>query len=103
MGKQVRSMSMARTEKWIPNVSPRDQIIDVARRTLQFRLDAVQRLLPLAAQKAAEDIEYVHELRVATRRAMAALRLYADILPRRRTARMEMRLKQIPRASASIS
>ena len=46
-----------------------------------------------------EDIEYVHELRVATRRTTAALRLYADMLPRCRTARMEARLKQIRRAA----
>ena len=87
-------MSMARMDKWIPGVSPDDRTSDVAGRTLRFRLVAVQHYLPLADEKADEDIEYVHELRVATRRTTAALRLYADMLPRRRTARMEMRLKR---------
>ena len=92
-------MSMARMDKWIPGVSPDDRTNDVAGRTLRFRLAAVQHYLPLAAEKPDEDIEYVHELRVATRRTMAALRLYADMLPRRRADRMETRLKQIRRAA----
>jgi CHAD domain-containing protein len=92
-------MSMARMDKWIPGVSPDDRTSAVAGRTLRFRLAAVQHYLPLAAEKPDEDVEYVHELRVATRRTMAALRLYADMLPRRRTARMETLLKQIRRAA----
>ncbi len=92
-------MSMARMDKWISGVSPDDRTSDVAGRTLRFRLAAVQHYLPLAAEKPDEDVEYVHELRVATRRTTAALRLYADMLPRRRTARMETRLKQIRRAA----
>ena len=92
-------MSIARMDKWIPGVSPADRTSDVADRTLRFRLANVQHYLPLAAKKPDEDIEYVHELRVATRRTTAALRLYADMLPHRRTARMETRLKQIRRAA----
>jgi CHAD domain-containing protein len=72
---------------------------DVAARTLRFRLAAVQHYLPLAADKSDEDAEYVHELRVVTRRMTAALELYADMLPRRRTARMTTILKQIRRAA----
>src|SRR5450755_1491967 len=94
-----QGMSMARMDKWIHGVSPDDWTSDVAGRTLRFRLAAVQHYLPLAGEKPDEDIEYVHELRVATRRTTAALRLYADMLPRRRTARMETRLKQIRRAA----
>ena len=92
-------MSMARMDKWIPGVSPDYRTRDVAGRTLRFRLAAVQHYLPLAAKKPDEDIEYVHELRVATRRTIAALRLYRDMLPRRRADRMETRLKQIRRAA----
>jgi len=92
-------MSMARMDKWIPDVSPDDRTSDVAARTLRLRLAAVRHYLPLAAERPEEDIEYVHELRVATRRTTAALRLYAGLLPGRRTARMERRLKQIRRAA----
>ncbi len=54
-------MSMARTDQWIPGVSPDDRASDVAGRTLRFRLAAVQHYLPLAAEKPDEDVEYVHE------------------------------------------
>jgi CHAD domain-containing protein len=92
-------MSMTRFDKWIPGVSLHDRASDVAAGTLRFRLAAVQHYLPLAADKSDEDAEYVHELRVATRRMTAALRLYADMLPRRRTARMQTILKQIRRTA----
>ena len=95
--------SMTRMDKWIPGVSPDDRTSDVARRTLRSRLAAVHHYLPLAAEKSDEDNEYVHELRVATRRTTAALRLYADMLPRRRTARMERHLKQIRRAAGDAT
>jgi CHAD domain-containing protein len=71
----------------------------VAVRTLQVRLAAIQHYLPLAAQKAEEDVEHVHQLRVWTRRAAAALKLYAGLLPRRRTARMKEQLKRLRRAA----
>ena len=90
---------MARMDKWIAGVLPDDRTSDVAGRTLRSRLAAVRHYLPLAAEKPDEDIEYVHELRVATRRTTAAMRLYADLLPRRRIARMEKRLKQIRQAA----
>jgi hypothetical protein len=71
-------MQGALTERWVQGVSPADRTIDVAVRTLGGRLDAVLYYLPLAAEKADEDTEYVHQLRVWTRRATAALRLYED-------------------------
>jgi CHAD domain-containing protein len=87
------------TEKWIQGVSPGDHTGDVARHTLQGRLGAVLHYLPLAAEKAEENIEYVHQLRVWTRRAVAALRLYKDWLPRRRLGWIEKQLKRIRRAA----
>ena len=71
-------MTGALTEKWIQDVSPSDQTSDVALRTLRDRLDAVLYYLPLAAEGADEDLEHVHQLRVSSRRAAAALRLYED-------------------------
>ena len=64
----------ALTEKWIQGVSPADRTSDVAVRTLAGPLGAVLYYLPLAAEKADEDLEHVHQLRVWTRRATAALR-----------------------------
>ncbi len=83
------------TEKWIQDVSPSDQTSDVALRTLRGRLDAVLYYLPLAAEKADEDIEHIHQLRVWTRRATAALRLYENLIPRRRCSWMKKQLKRV--------
>jgi CHAD domain-containing protein len=92
-------MEPARPEKWIHGITADDETCKVARRTLWARLSAVLHYLPLAAEKAGEDVEHVHELRVYTRRATAALRLYADLLPRRRAAWLSRRLKKIRRAA----
>src|SRR5262249_58635227 len=93
------AMTTARPDKWVQGVSPDDRTTDVAVRTLQARLAAIQHYLPLAAEKAEEDVEHVHQLRVWTRRASAALKLYAGLLPRRRTARMKKQLKRLRRAA----
>jgi CHAD domain-containing protein len=66
--------------KWLPDVSPGDRAVDVAARTLAVRLDAVRRYLKRAART--RDPEDVHQLRVWSRRADAALDLFADLLPR---------------------
>lgn len=86
-------------EKWILDVSPDETPSEVAVRTLQHRLGAVQHYLPLAAEKASEDIEHVHELRVCSRRGSAALCFYKDLLPRRRFSRLKKHLRQIRRAA----
>lgn len=88
-------MKTVAIEKWILNVTPEERTRDVAVHTLQTRLEAVQDYLPLAAEKAEEDIEYVHELRVWTRRAAAALEMYANFLPRRRAAWIAKQLKRL--------
>lgn len=84
--------------KWIDDVDPGDRTVDVAARTLAARLCAVVELLPLAAAAPAGDVEPVHRLRVATRRARAALRVFAPLLPRRRRRWLERRLVRIHRA-----
>jgi CHAD domain-containing protein len=92
-------MTTARPDKWVQGVSPDDRTTDVAVRTLQARLAAIQHYLPLAAEQAEEDVGHVHQLRVWTRRAAAALKLYARLLPRRRTAWMKKHLKRLRRAA----
>lgn len=92
-------MATARPDKWIRDVFPENRVSEVAVRTLQARLAALQHYLPLAAEKAEEDVEHVHQLRVWNRRAAAALKLYANLLPRRRTAWMKKQLKRLRRAA----
>lgn len=84
--------------KWVQARSG-ERTIDVALRTLRGRFRAVLHFLPLAAKKADEDVEHVHKLRVWTRRAAAALKLYEDVLPRRRYRWFKKQLKRIRRAA----
>jgi CHAD domain-containing protein len=67
--------------KWIADLKPTTPLADAARHVLTIRLDAVRHHLPPALQHADEDLEHVHQLRVATRRAGAALRIFAVCLP----------------------
>jgi hypothetical protein len=67
--------------KWGSGVAPNQTVGEAAGQILAARLPAVWSWLPLAAQRSEEDVECVHQLRVAPRRAMAALRLFADLLP----------------------
>jgi CHAD domain-containing protein len=92
-------MASAYVDKWIRGTSPDDSVAEVAGQTLQSRLAAVQHYLPLAAEKADQDVEYVHQLRVFTRRATASLRLYADLLPRGRAKWVQKQLRRIRHAA----
>lgn len=87
------------TEKWVLGASADDRVSDVAVLTLQNRLGAILHFLPLAAKKAAEDLEHVHHLRVAARRPMAALRLYEDLMPQRRFEWMKKQLRRVRQAA----
>lgn len=90
---------MAHFEKWIEDISADDSVWEAAQRSLRARLAAVQHFLPLAAERPNEDVEYVHELRVFTRRAVAALRLYASVLPKKEAKWFHKTLRKIRRAA----
>jgi CHAD domain-containing protein len=92
-------MKRAFTDKWLPAVPPDVTIHTAAVRTLRDRLGAVEYYLPLAAEQAEDDVEYVHQLRVWTRRATAALRLYQEVIPRRRLRWLKKQLRRIRRAA----
>jgi len=72
-----------------------------ARLVLRTRLDLVAESLPLAAFRSTEDVEHVHQLRVATRRASAALRIFADLCPHKRFAWFKKNLKRIRQAAGA--
>jgi CHAD domain-containing protein len=90
---------MAVKTRWIRGTSADQRLSAAARRALKVRLRQVCRLLPLAAEKADDDVEYVHQLRVAARRAVATLDFFADLLPRRRAAWLRKQIKRIRRAA----
>jgi CHAD domain-containing protein len=64
--------------KWIEGLSPDMEVPHAARAVIVARFQVVRHCLPLAVEKSLEDTEYVHQLRVSTRRAAAALRVFAD-------------------------
>jgi CHAD domain-containing protein len=84
--------------KWIPDLHGDTPVAAAAGRILSLRLEAVRQRLPLAAQLGA-DVEEVHQLRVGTRRAAAALRLFRDLLPDRLQRRTRKVLRRLRRAA----
>lgn len=90
---------MTKFRKWMKGITAQDALCDVARRSVGARLDAVEYYLPLAAERAADDVEHVHQLRVWTRRSMAAIQLYAEVLPLKEARWMRKQLRKIRRAA----
>lgn len=85
--------------KWLKNVSANDPVSRAARRALRERLRLVWHYLPLAALEPETDVEFIHQLRVATRRASAAMELFAGLLPKRRGNKLNKKLRKTRRAA----
>jgi CHAD domain-containing protein len=79
--------------KWIHDLKAMTTLADAARHALTVRLQVVRDCLPLAVHEADRDAEHVHQLRVGTRRARAALDIFACCLPAKvhRRARKQLR------------
>jgi CHAD domain-containing protein len=92
---------MTPLSKWIDTLAADGRVSDAARVSLEARLATVAYWLPLAARQIDADVEKVHQLRVATRRAIAALRLYDDWLPAEPARWLSKRLKKIRRAAGA--
>lgn len=84
---------------WIVVEDGRQPAGRVAIRTLRKRLDAVWRELPVAGKHAPRDAESVHRLRVSTRRAIAAIDAFRDLLPVKQAAWFEKRLRRLRRSA----
>jgi CHAD domain-containing protein len=85
--------------KWIEGLTPSMPAATVAYRVLSVRFAVVRHYLPLAVDKADEDMEYVHQLRVGTRRAGAALRVFREVLPNRGWRRTRRTLRTLRHAA----
>lgn len=85
--------------KWISDLRPDTPLADAARHVLTVRLEAVRDRLPPALHSAEDDPEHVHQLRVATRRAAAALRLFDVCLPTKGSKKARKQLRQVRRAA----
>jgi CHAD domain-containing protein len=87
--------------KWIDGLKPDMPVAEAAQLVLAARFAVVQQFLPLAAEKPQEDVEHVHQLRVGTRRAAAALRCFADALPHKSLRATKRTLRTIRRAAGT--
>ncbi len=85
--------------KWIEGLSATTPIVDAARRVLGARLSLVARLL--ASSEERTDPEYAHQIRVAARRASAALEAFEGCLERDDLDQARKRLKKIRRAAGA--
>src|SRR3954470_19745556 len=88
-------------DKWISDLHGGMPVHAAARRVLEVRLGVVRDRLPWAVHHADEDDEHVHQLRVGTRRAGAALRIFADSLPGKLHKRTRKALRQVRRAAGA--
>jgi CHAD domain-containing protein len=87
--------------KWVEGLGPKMHVGEAARRVLQARLEVVRAFLPLAVHDADRDPEYVHRLRVATRRSGAALRIFTPWLPEKAHRKAARRLRTLRRAAGA--
>jgi CHAD domain-containing protein len=76
-------------------VTAEQPAVDAAAILLKESFASVIQLFQRAAERGREDAEFVHELRIATRRAGAALELFQDFVPRRAAQRMHRKLARL--------
>jgi CHAD domain-containing protein len=87
--------------KWIDGLSPSTPLVEAARRVLHVRLAVVGERLPPALFEADQDLEHVHQLRVASRRAGAALRTFRGCFANKDYRRIRRRIRRIRRAAGA--
>src|SRR5262249_50737199 len=86
--------------KWVKDLQAETPFEEAARRVLRMRLDAVKKYLELVVKKN-EDPENVHQLRVSSRRAAAALDMFDDCLPSKVHSKAKKKLKKLRRAAGA--
>ncbi len=89
-------------DKWMSTISPQASMQEAASCSLCDRLAYLQQVFPGAANAHSKNADDVHQLRVATRRLLAVLDLYAEWLPTRRTESLRRSLKKIQRAGGNV-
>jgi CHAD domain-containing protein len=87
--------------KWIPDLHAETPLCDAARRVLTVRLEVVRDRLPGALCEPDKDPEHVHQLRVGTRRAAAALDIFACCLPNKASRTARKHLRRVRRAAGA--
>jgi CHAD domain-containing protein len=88
-------------EKWIAGLRGDMPASEAARKVLALRLAVVRDRLPSAVFHAEDDAEHVHQLRVGTRRAAAALRIFVSCLPDRLWRKTRNALRTLRRSAGA--
>ncbi len=93
---------MNNSGKWL-DVDDADAPASIAARAaIKSRLCHVRSLLEQTAARSRASAEDIHQLRVATRRAVAALDAFANFIPKRRAKRLRRRLNKLRDAASVI-
>src|SRR6267142_160044 len=92
---------MPRFQKWLIGVEPDAPADDVARGALAERLLAVSHFLDKSIG-GSDEAEAIHQLRVWTRRAAAALKLFEPALPNSQRKRMTKTLRRLRRRGGAV-
>lgn len=92
---------MSKNGKWLGDVEPGHSISDVAREAISTRSSRMLEILPLAAKKWKDDVEYVHHLRTWSRRTQSALQLFASLLPMKRSTSLRKATQHLRKAGGS--
>jgi CHAD domain-containing protein len=87
--------------KWFSDVAANTPLADAARYVLRSRLEVVEKYLELLAKAETEDPEDIHQLRVSSRRAAAALDMFASCLPSKVHSKAKKKLKRLRRAAGA--
>lgn len=97
-----RSFAKDAASKWLSVADPDVPASVVAEQALKTRLRFVLKQMKRTASRERPTDEDIHQLRVATRRATAALDVFRDFLPRGRRQRLRRQLRAIRQAASSV-
>jgi len=87
--------------KWISDLTAATPVVQAARRVFCLRLQTVRDYLDLALRASEQDSEYIHQLRVGTRRAGAALKIFSLCLPKKAYKSARKHLREVRRAAGA--
>ena len=91
---------MGSNSKWVDG-KPDDSVRRVARRALSSRLERMWHYLELAVRAPRSETENVHQLRVFSRRAAAAMEIFEAWLPTRRGRSIRKKIKHVRKAAGA--
>jgi CHAD domain-containing protein len=88
-------------DRWLSDLRGDMPVSQACQIVLEQRLGLVRDRLPLAREQSDQDIEHVHQLRVATRRAGAAVRIFGANLSAKLLRRTRRQLRSVRRAAGA--